>query len=137
MTEDNRAANVAAELERAAKALAAASALVAAGLAEDAISRAYYSVHHHLRALLYTEALEPRSHSGAVHLFAKEFVRPGRFPTSDNRLVSGMQRARELADYDAAVTFSVEDAEAEVAAATDFGARARAWLLVEGWAQDG
>jgi hypothetical protein len=44
-----------------------------------------------------------------------------------------LQRARELADYDAAVTFSAEDAQAEIDAARLFTRDAVAVLSREGW----
>lgn len=49
------------------------------------------------------------------------------------RLIGGLQRARELADYDAAVTFSAEDAQAELGAARHFIRDALAVLTREGW----
>ncbi|MBC8068966.1 MAG: HEPN domain-containing protein [Deltaproteobacteria bacterium] len=111
MTEDNREANAKDELARGAQALDAAAALIAAGFHADAVSRAYYGAYHHLRALLYSRGLEPRSHAGALHLLNVEFIRPGVFPSANNRLLSGLQRSRELADYDPAAVFSVEDAK--------------------------
>ena len=54
-------------------------------------------------------------------------------PSHDNRVVGGLQRARELADYDAAVVFTDEDARAEVEAAERFLGDALAFLRREGW----
>jgi uncharacterized protein (UPF0332 family) len=132
MTEDNRKANIRDELARAAAALQAAEALVSLGLHADAISRAYYGAFHALRALAFARGLEAKTHRGAIHVFNTEFVRAGIFPSADNRLLSGLQRARELADYDAAVLFSGEDATAELAEARRFVDAARAWLAGEG-----
>ena len=75
------------------------------------MSRAYYGAFHALCALLFSRGLEAKSHGGAIHLFNTEFVRTGLLGSSHNRLLAGVQRSRELADYDAAVTFSKEDAE--------------------------
>jgi uncharacterized protein (UPF0332 family) len=133
VTDDNRKANVADELARARQALAAGDALLSLGLYADAVSRAYYAIYHLLRALLYTRGLEPKSHGGAIHLFNTEFVRTGVFPTSHNRLIAGAQRARELADYDAAVTFGEEDASALIADARTFEASVAAHLRAEGF----
>jgi hypothetical protein len=128
MTEANRRRNVADEVERATQALRAAQELVALGLNADAVSRAYYAAFHFVRALLMTRGAEPRSHRGAIHLLNVELVRTGEFPASHNRLLAGLQRQREMADYDAAVSFSVEDAQAAVADARAFAADARAAL---------
>jgi hypothetical protein len=60
-------------------------------------------------------------------------VRQGLFPSSHNRLIGGLQRARELADYDAAISFSAEDAAEEIAEARFFREAAMAFLAKEGW----
>ena len=86
-----------------------------------------------VRALPLSRGVEPKSHSGAIHLFNVELVRTGHFDSSWNRLLSGLQRTRELADYDAAVAFSAEDAEAELEAARRFGGAVTAFLKREGF----
>lgn len=134
MTDDNRRRNVADELARAELSLRAATALVQLGLHADGVSRAYYGVYHLLRALLYARGVEPRTHAGAIHLFNTELVRQGAMPSTHNRLIGGLQRARELADYDAAVTFSAEDASVFLADAQTFDLDARAFLAREGFA---
>jgi uncharacterized protein (UPF0332 family) len=128
MTSENRKSNIEDELRRARQCIAAAEALLAAGLPSDAISRSYYAVFHVLRALLFSKGVESKSHHGALHLFNTEIVREGLMPSSHNRLLSGLQRARELADYDAAVVFSIDDARAELEAAKLFEAEALAVL---------
>jgi uncharacterized protein (UPF0332 family) len=133
VTDDNRRTGIAQEVARADEGLRAADALLGLGLHSDAVSRAYYAVFHWLRALLLTRGVEPKTHSGAIHLFNTELVRNGLFSSSHNRLIGGLQRARELADYDAAVTFSAEDAAAELAQARAFRAAALSFLAAQGW----
>ena len=133
MTEENRRRNLRDEVERADQALRAAQALLDVGLHADSVSRAYYAAFHLLRALLLSRGLEPRSHSGAIHLFNTEFVRPGLLPSSHNRLLGGLQRARELADYDAAVAFSPEDAAQNLEDARSFAREVLELLAREGW----
>ncbi len=60
-------------------------------------------------------------------------MRQGIFPSSHNRLLGGLQRARELADYDAAVAFSADDAAAEIASAEAFRSAVMDVLTREGW----
>ncbi len=122
MTLDNQRANARDELARADAALRAAEALLAAGLHADAVSRAYYGAYHYLRALLHTRALEPRSHAGALRLLNVEFIRRGTLPSSVNRVLAGLQRSRELADYDPSITFAAMDAEAILREAREFAA---------------
>lgn len=133
MTDENRQQNLRDELERAEAALRAADALIGLDLHADAVSRCYYAVYHYLRALLYSRGVEPRSHAGAIHLFNTQLVRPGVMDASFNRLLSGLQRSRELADYDAAVRFSADDARAYVVEARQFGEAAVDLLTREGW----
>jgi uncharacterized protein (UPF0332 family) len=137
VTDENRKQNIADELARADQAMRAAKALVGLGLNADAVSRAYYAVLHLLRAALLSRGVDPKTHAGAIHLFNSELVRKGTFSSAHNRLLGGLQRARELADYDAAVTFSAEDAEAEVAAAERFAAAVMEVLTREGWVGGG
>jgi uncharacterized protein (UPF0332 family) len=137
VTDENRRRNIADQLVRADQAMQAAKALAGLGLCNDAVSRAYYAVLHILRAALLSRGVEPKTHGGAVHLFNAELVRAGIFPNTHNRLLSGLQRARELADYDAAVVFSAEDAAAEIADAEVFTRAVREYLAREGWAPKG
>lgn len=133
MTEENRRRNLQDEIERGDQALRAAQALLDAGLHADSVSRAYYAAYHLLRALLLSRGLEPRSHSGAIHLFNTEFVRGGLLPSSHNRLLGGLQRARELADYDSAVAFSADDARQSLDDARSFAREVLDFLDREGW----
>jgi uncharacterized protein (UPF0332 family) len=133
VTDENRRRNIRDELARADEALHAGRALLELGLHADSVSRAYYGAWHALRALLLSRGLEAKTHAGAIHLFNVEFVRTGPFATAHNRLLAGMQRARELADYDAAVMFSREDAEAYLQDAVTFRAAVAQYLREHGW----
>ena len=133
MTEDNRRAEIAQEILRAGEARRAADALLGLGLHSDAVSRAYYAVFHWLRAVLLSRGVEPKTHAGAIHLFNLELVRNGLFSSSHNRLIGGLQRSRELADYDSAVSFSAADATAELTQARLFRDAALTYLTTQGW----
>jgi uncharacterized protein (UPF0332 family) len=133
VTNDNRRKNLANEVARADEALRAAEALLGLGLHADAVSRAYYAVLHLVRALLLSRGVEAKTHAGVIHLFNMELVRTGAFPSANNRVLGGLQRARELADYDAAVTFSEDDARAEITDARVFSVAALEFLKREGW----
>lgn len=133
MTEGNRRLNIADELAAARACLAAADALAGLHLFADSVSRSYYGAFHCLRALLLTTGEEPRTHEGAFHLFNVHFVRTGLFPSSHNRLLGGMQRSRELADYAPGVQFSEDDARAQLDEARRFAAEVTAHLDAGGW----
>jgi uncharacterized protein (UPF0332 family) len=133
VTDENRKRNLADELARADQALQAGRALSDLGLYADSVSRVYYAAFHCLRALLLSRGLEAKTHAGAIHLFNTEFVRTGLFASSHNRLLAGIQRSRELADYDAAVTFSKEDADVCVREAAQFRDNGLTLLRRERW----
>jgi uncharacterized protein (UPF0332 family) len=133
VTDENRKRNIADELARADEAIRAARALLDLNLNADAVSRAYYGAFHSLRALLLSRGVEAKTHAGAIHVFNIEFVRTGLFATSHNRLLAGIQRSRELADYDAGVTFSGDDAKACLSDAEAFRAEVVTTLQREGW----
>lgn len=135
MTDENRKKNLGLELRRAEESFRAAEALLGLGLYADSISRAYYAAFHLARALLLSRGVEPKTHAGAVHQLNAEFIRPGLLSTAFNRLFAGLQRSREFADYDAAVAFSKDDAQAELEAARAFEAAAVDLLRSEGWIQ--
>jgi len=77
----------------------AADVLVDAGLLHDAESRLYYAIYHAAVALLLTEGLEPRSHSGTASLLGLHFVKTGRMGPEDARLFARIQKYRLEADY--------------------------------------
>jgi uncharacterized protein (UPF0332 family) len=133
VTDENRKRNLADELARAEQAFQAAQALTDLGLHADSVSRAYYGAFHCLRALLLSRGVEAKTHAGAIHLFNTEFIRAGLFPSSHNRLLAGIQRSRELADYDAGVNFSKDDAEACLRDADAFRTDVLARLRLETW----
>lgn len=79
MTELNKKENIAEELSRAQRALAEANLLFENGYLHGAVSRLYHYLLYVVRALLLSRGLEPKSHEGALRLFAREFVKKGIF----------------------------------------------------------
>jgi uncharacterized protein len=100
----------AAELQLAAEELRAAEHLLAAGLPRIALARVYFAVFHAVRARLYAEGLEPRTHAGVQHLWNLHMVRTGRFEAATSRLLARLQKYRQEADY--AQAFVVDEAGA-------------------------
>jgi uncharacterized protein (UPF0332 family) len=122
MTADNQRDNIRAELERATEALAASTLLYENGYISDAISRLYYFVLYHVRALLLSKGLEPRSHDGALRLLGMHFVREGLIDKRAAQVFSKLMKFREEADYNPISMFTKEDfvefkGEAEIFAA--------------------
>ena len=114
------------EVRRAEKSLAAARALLAEGLLEDALSRAYYAVLHAARALLLAEGVAPQSHEAVRRLLGLHLVKTGKLAPDYARILREEQDDRALADYDVAfhpererVVQRVEDAAGFLAKACE------------------
>ena len=108
------------EMERARKSLAAAKALSAEGLLEDALSRSYYAVLHAARALLLAEGLEVKSHEAVKRMFGLNFVQSGKIAPNYARILREEQDDRLLADYDVAFSPEPERVETRIRDAEAF-----------------
>lgn len=128
MTAGGQAEAVTAELDLAAEELAAAENLLAAGFARIALARAYFALFHGVRARLYADGLEPRTHSGVQHLWNVHLVRPGVYPASTSRLLARLQKFREEADYAQAFVVDEAGAREEIDAARGLVDQIRAEL---------
>ncbi len=128
MTEEGRREAAAEELRLAVEELRAADYLLAGGLTRVALTRAYFCAFHAVRALLYANNLEPRSHTGVQHLFSVHFVRPGRFSAGDARLLSRLQKYREDADYGVSSVAEESATRSDLDAVRDLLMRVRAAL---------
>jgi uncharacterized protein (UPF0332 family) len=113
------------ELGLADEELRAADQLLATGLPRISLTRVYFACFHAVRALLYADQLEPRTHQGTLHLFNLHFVRAGRFTPADGRLLARLQKYREEADYGESFVVDEEGAREEITAARAFVDRLR------------
>lgn len=69
-------------LKRARQHLKSARALLVHEDFADSVSRSYYAIFQTARALLATEQLESRKHSGVIALFNRHFVKTGKAGTT-------------------------------------------------------
>jgi hypothetical protein len=125
VTGENQHRNAQEEIARADTCLEEAHALQASGFPYGAVSRAYYSVFHAARALLFSIGLEAKTHKAVVSLVGEHFVRSGALPAAMGRLISRMQRDREDADYEPAAVFTTEEASSLIREAERFVAEAK------------
>ncbi len=109
MNESNKKKNIHEEISRANTTFDAACLLFENGYISDALSRLYYFILYHIRAVLLSKGFEPKSHEGALRLFALHFVKKGIFPPKDSHVFSKLMKYREEADYNPAYTFVKED----------------------------
>ncbi len=99
MKEENRLKNRDEELAHADESLKAGYVLMENRLYREALPKFYYALFHAMRALLFTEGLEPRSHEGVSHLFNLHFVKPGLFSNERHRFFKRLMKYRHEADY--------------------------------------
>lgn len=128
MTDENKRANIAAELARCDQSLQAARVLLEAGLLHDAESRLFYAAYHAAVALLLTESLEARSHAGVAQLLGLHFVKTGKLDPDDARLFARLQKYRVEADYSTAFVLTSTAIEEDLEASTAFVGRVRALI---------
>jgi uncharacterized protein (UPF0332 family) len=75
----------------------------------DAVSRLYYFLLYHIRAVLLDKDLEPKSNEGALRLFSLHFVKAGAFKPAAAHLFSRLMKYREEADYNPSYMFVEAD----------------------------
>jgi len=120
MTGEHRRQNVQIEIELGREALEETRLLLDGGKCKGALSRLYYALFHHLRALLFTLGLEPKTHEGLGHLFGYHFIKPGIFPSSSAKLFYRLQKYREKADYEPTFVVTGLDVSEEMAEVEKF-----------------
>ncbi len=86
----------------------------------DSISRSYYAIFQAARALLASEQLDSRKHSGVIALFNRHFVKTGRAEKQLGVILKDAQRSREMADYSDIAEFTRDEADAQFRDAETF-----------------
>ncbi|HET6567665.1 MAG TPA: HEPN domain-containing protein [Rhodothermales bacterium] len=86
-------------LDKAHRTLSAAERDLAAGDAENAVSRAYYAAFHAASAALASEQVTARTHAGVHDLFYRNFIETGRLPRALIRTLRRAYSLRERSDY--------------------------------------
>lgn len=132
MTDEHLQLHVRLECERGEQALSEAEKLIGLQLHYGGVSRAYYAVFHHARALALAAGVEPKSHAGVAHLLNLHYVRTGELPADTSRMFAELQKYRESSDYDAAFVITPEHAARVLDDARTFVNIARAWLTKRG-----
>lgn len=108
------------ELEIGREALKEAEKLFESGFLRGAISRLYYALFHHVRALLFDSGFDPKTHDGVKTLFGLHFVRSGKVDPADARLFTKLAAYREDADYSPATIFDEGTVREEIGATKQF-----------------
>ena len=85
-----------------------------------AASRAYYAMFYMAEALLLHNRLAFSKHSAVIAAFGKHFVKPGHLPAWLHDALRTAFDERNIGDYDFALPYPREKAEALLAKARDF-----------------
>lgn len=79
--------------------LQAARLLFDQGFTNDALSKSYYAIFAAANALLASEGLQSKKHTGVISLFSKHFIKPGLIDKKFNKILTKARDERELSDY--------------------------------------
>ena len=101
MTDEQRSAIVAQEIVKAKAFLADAEKLVSIDMWNVSANRAYYALYHAILALMIHDGHAPKTHSGLITEFGKEYILTGKFDKAHSKILSQIRIIREKCDYDA------------------------------------
>ena len=86
-------------LTKADEKLGVAQRLLAQADFEDSISRSYYAAFYAAQALLLSEGLTSKTHSGMISIFGLHFVKTGKVDKKFGRFLSNLLEDRQQSDY--------------------------------------
>ena len=89
-------------------------------LFDFAVSRAYYAMFYVAEAFLLGEDVAASKHSSVIALFGQRFAKTGQVPKEFHRYLIEARDSRNAGDYDAAQTFTEQDAEKQISRADKF-----------------
>ena len=98
------------------------------GYFDVAISRAYYAMFYAATALLRSQEIAPRKHSGVQQAFAQVFVKSGLIEAEYSRMLGNAYRLRQDSDYEVLSSPDTTLAQNVLADAEKFVARAAEYL---------
>lgn len=107
-------------LNKAEESLRAARLLLDSRLYDAAVSRAYYAMFYVAEVYLLTQDLSFSKHTAVISKFGECFAKTGKVPKEFHRHLIQAQEARTRADYDAASTATLIEAQTQIARAEAF-----------------
>ncbi|MFW5692706.1 MAG: HEPN domain-containing protein [Thermoguttaceae bacterium] len=115
-------------MEKAERAVDAASTLLEIDDVEGGMSRAYYAMFYVAEALLCERSLSFSKHSGVHSAFGQHFAKTGELDPKFHQWLLAAFNKRIVADYGVDVTFAKAEIEEAIAHAREFHAAARRYL---------
>ena len=116
------------QIEKAREKLDAARVLARDHFADDAISRAYYSMFHAASAVLLSLGITVDSHSALKTMFSLHLVKTGKIDARFGKWLSRLKDDRENGDYDIFTDFGPEEAKEAIGHAYGFLSEMKRYL---------
>ena len=100
MTDEQKMIIVEQEIDKSQSFLSEAYKLIEMEMWNVSANRAYYALYHALLALMIHDGYSPKTHSGLITEFGKEYILTGIFDKKHAKVLSQMRTIREKCDYD-------------------------------------
>ncbi len=107
-------------LKLAEESLKASKILLEAESCKSSANRSYYAVFHSMRALLATNKIDMKHHSGIISEFRRLYIKTGIFDTRLSEIVSEQYDLRTESDYDDFSVLTKEEATEQLENASYF-----------------
>lgn len=111
MKEEDRKAYVDYRLEKAEETYDVAKLLIDNAKWNSAINRLYYACFYAVTALLVSQSIEAKSHSGVKTQFLLHYIKTGKIPLSYSKLYADLFDWRQKGDYGDFFDFQRQDVE--------------------------
>jgi uncharacterized protein (UPF0332 family) len=118
------------------QALDTAQGNLASGDFRATVNRAYYAVFYAANAMLLTEGVERRRHSGVISAFRERFVKTGLIETEYSNIYGEALVTREDADYAVEIPIDLNMAETVLRQARCFVQRMLEYLARKGFSDE-
>jgi len=82
-----------------------------------AVDRAYYTIYHSVRAVLFLDQKDLKEDSEILDYFYRHYIETNLFPPDLYKLISGVQRIRNLNGYDDIYAVSADETERQIESA--------------------
>lgn len=100
MNEEERRVIVDQEMVKALKFLTDAEELARLEMWNVVANRTYYALYHAVMAMMVNDGFLPKTHSGLITEFGREYVITGKIEPKYSKVLSQMRSIRENCDYD-------------------------------------
>lgn len=100
MTEEERRVIAGQEMVKVLKFLTDSEELAKLEMWNVVANRAYYALYHAVMAMMVSDGFSPKTHSGLITEFGREYVLTGKIDPKYSKVLSQMRSIRKNCDYD-------------------------------------